>query len=71
VEFLVSSFMKQFCSTFGEKLPESNGDDAFADADDMMMLMMIIIIQFNSCLFTCKLNSTEANYKVSTIHRYT
>jgi hypothetical protein len=24
-------------------------------------------IQFNSCLFTCKLNSTEANYKVSTV----
>jgi hypothetical protein len=22
-------------------------------------------IQFNSCLFMCKLNSTEANYKVS------
>jgi hypothetical protein len=26
----------------------------------------LIIIQFNSCLFTCKLNSTEANYKAST-----
>jgi hypothetical protein len=25
-----------------------------------------IIIQFNSCLFTCKLNSSDANYKVST-----
>jgi hypothetical protein len=25
-----------------------------------------IIIPFNSYLFTCKLNSTEANYKVST-----
>jgi hypothetical protein len=24
-----------------------------------------VIIQFNSCLLTCKLNSTEANYKVS------
>jgi hypothetical protein len=23
-------------------------------------------IQFNSCLFTCKLNSSDANYKVST-----
>jgi hypothetical protein len=23
-------------------------------------------VQFNSCLFTCKFNSTEANYKVST-----
>jgi hypothetical protein len=23
-------------------------------------------IEFNSCLYTCKLNSTEANYKVST-----
>jgi hypothetical protein len=31
-----------------------------------MMMIMIIIIQFNSCLFTCKLNSTEANYKAST-----
>jgi hypothetical protein len=26
----------------------------------------LIIIQFNSYLFMCKLNSTEANYKVST-----
>jgi hypothetical protein len=26
----------------------------------------MIIIQFNSCLFMCKLNSTVANYKVST-----
>jgi hypothetical protein len=32
----------------------------------MMMIMVIIIIQFNSYLFMCKLNSTEANYKVST-----
>jgi hypothetical protein len=31
-----------------------------------MRLILIVIIQFNSCLFTCKLNSTEANYKVST-----
>jgi hypothetical protein len=23
-------------------------------------------IQFNSCLFTCKLNNPEANYRVST-----
>jgi hypothetical protein len=28
--------------------------------------MVIIIIQFNSCLFTCKLNSPKASYKVST-----
>jgi hypothetical protein len=27
---------------------------------------LIIIIQFSWCLFTCKLNSTEANYKFST-----
>jgi hypothetical protein len=26
----------------------------------------VIIIQFNSCLFTCRLNSPEASYKVST-----
>jgi Zn ribbon nucleic-acid-binding protein len=26
-------------------------------------------IQFNSCLFKCKFNSTEANYKVSTVIR--
>jgi hypothetical protein len=26
-------------------------------------------IQFNSYLFTCKLNSTEANYKVSTSNK--
>jgi hypothetical protein len=26
----------------------------------------LLIIQFNSCFFTCKLNSTEVNYKVST-----
>jgi hypothetical protein len=33
---------------------------------------IIIIIQFNSCLFTCKINSTGANYKVSTdIWKYT
>jgi hypothetical protein len=25
-----------------------------------------LIIQLNSCLFTCKLNIIEANYKVST-----
>jgi hypothetical protein len=28
-----------------------------------------IIIQFNSYLFTCKLNSPEANYKVSTSNK--
>jgi hypothetical protein len=28
--------------------------------------MMMIKIQFNSYLLTCKLNSLEANYKVST-----
>jgi hypothetical protein len=34
--------------------------------------MMMIIIELNSCLFTCKLNSTEANYKVSTgIEKFT
>jgi hypothetical protein len=27
---------------------------------------IIIVIQFNSYLFTCKLNSPEANYRVST-----
>jgi hypothetical protein len=31
-----------------------------------MVLNVIIIIQFYSCLFTYKLNSTVANYKVST-----
>jgi hypothetical protein len=31
-----------------------------------MLMIIIIIIQFNSYLFMCKLNSTEANYKVST-----
>jgi hypothetical protein len=36
------------------------------------IIIIIIIIQFNSCLFTCKLNSTEANYKVSTsTYKYT
>jgi hypothetical protein len=31
-----------------------------------MLYICIIIIQFNSCLFTWKLNSTEANYKANT-----
>jgi hypothetical protein len=29
-------------------------------------IVIIIIMQFNSCLFTRKLNSLKANYKVST-----
>jgi hypothetical protein len=29
------------------------------------IIIMIIIIQFNSYLFTCQLNSSMANYKVS------
>jgi hypothetical protein len=29
-------------------------------------ILQVIIIQFNSYLFMCKLNSTEANYKVTT-----
>jgi hypothetical protein len=29
-------------------------------------IIILIIIQFNYCLFTCKLNSPEANCKVST-----
>jgi hypothetical protein len=33
---------------------------------EIVIMIMVIVIQFNSCLFTCKLNSTEANYKVST-----
>jgi hypothetical protein len=32
----------------------------------MMMIIQFSSSQFNSCLFTCKLNSTGANYKVST-----
>jgi hypothetical protein len=32
-----------------------------------IIIIIIIIIQFNSCLFTCKQNSTVANYKVSTV----
>jgi hypothetical protein len=30
------------------------------------MMVIKVIIQFSSYLFMCKLNSTEANYKVST-----
>jgi hypothetical protein len=38
----------------------------------IIIIIIIIIIQFNSCSFTYKLNSTEANYKVSTsIQKYT
>jgi hypothetical protein len=33
----------------------------------IIIIIIIIIIQFISCLFTCKLNSSDANYKVSTI----
>jgi hypothetical protein len=32
----------------------------------MMMMMMMMIIQFNSISLCAKLNSPEANYKVST-----
>jgi hypothetical protein len=32
----------------------------------MMIMIIIIIIQFNSRLFTCKLNSPKGNYKVCT-----
>jgi hypothetical protein len=32
----------------------------------VLLMIIIIIIQFNSYSFTCKLNTTEANYKVST-----
>jgi hypothetical protein len=32
----------------------------------MMMMMMMMIIQFNSIYLCAKLNSPEANYKVST-----
>jgi glutamine cyclotransferase len=32
----------------------------------IFVVVIINSIKFNSCLFTCKLNSTEANYKVST-----
>jgi predicted CDP-diglyceride synthetase/phosphatidate cytidylyltransferase len=32
----------------------------------IIIIIIIITIQFNSCLFTCKLNSSDANYKVST-----
>jgi hypothetical protein len=42
-------------------------------SDDIFNLLWLIInntsnnsIQFNSCLFTCRLNSPEASYKVST-----
>jgi hypothetical protein len=31
----------------------------------------VIIIQFNSCLFTCKLNSTEPITKLARVHRNT
>jgi hypothetical protein len=30
------------------------------------MMMMVMMIQFNSYLFMCQLNSQRANYKVST-----
>jgi hypothetical protein len=33
------------------------------------VLNVIIIIQFNSSLFACQLNSPRTNYKVSTIER--
>jgi flagellar basal body-associated protein FliL len=32
----------------------------------IIIVIIVIIIQFNSYLFMCKLNSTEAYYKVST-----
>jgi hypothetical protein len=32
----------------------------------IIIIIIIIITQFNSRLFRCKLNSTEANYEVST-----
>jgi hypothetical protein len=32
----------------------------------LLYFIKYLIIKFNSCLFTCKLNNTEANYKVST-----
>jgi hypothetical protein len=35
-------------------------------ARSTLSAITIIIIQFNSCLFTCKLSTPEANYKVST-----
>jgi hypothetical protein len=32
----------------------------------VVLLLLLLLIQFNSCLFACKLNSSDANYKVST-----
>jgi hypothetical protein len=35
----------------------------------LLSMTVLTIIQFNSCLFTCKLNSPEANCRVSTSKR--
>jgi hypothetical protein len=52
--------------SFGSKyvnVPANNDKD---NNSVIIIIIIIIIIRFNSYLFMCKLDSTEANYKVST-----
>jgi hypothetical protein len=47
----------------------NNNKIIMAKSNNILTLMIIIVIQSNSYLFTCKLNSPEANYRVSTSKR--